>query len=323
MLIPRYWAEAVLRHRARNRQVTIRRFGWSQHSVEEAQQMADSRAAEALRQRLAGDEGEPARELKVAYNGSEGVPIREEILETHGEQVITRNGYGARCLNSPDVLFIDVDYDRRPQDWARALLVLLCGALALLASRALGWGLFSVFIALLLGLPLASMLAARLPVLQRVSEPVVLRALKALLAEQPALNFRLYRTPAGLRLLETSRRHDPASTEVAALFQRLHADPLYARMCQRQQCFRARLSAKPWRAGIARHIRPRTAVWPLTDEQLQRRQAWVESYERAAARHAACHYWQALGSGQVDGELRAVMRLHDEQCGALSQRPLA
>ena len=29
MIVPQYWAEARTRHRDRNRQVTVRRFGWS------------------------------------------------------------------------------------------------------------------------------------------------------------------------------------------------------------------------------------------------------------------------------------------------------
>ncbi|MEQ1893799.1 MAG: hypothetical protein ABL998_14750, partial [Planctomycetota bacterium] len=34
---------------------------------------------------------------------AEGVPIREEIVSEHDAAVITRNGYGARCLNTPNV----------------------------------------------------------------------------------------------------------------------------------------------------------------------------------------------------------------------------
>ena len=44
------------------------------------------------------------REPRMPYNGAAGVPIREEIVGRHGETVITRNSYGARCLNMPNVL---------------------------------------------------------------------------------------------------------------------------------------------------------------------------------------------------------------------------
>lgn len=37
------------------------------------------------------------------------MPIREEIIGRAGDAVITRNGYGACCLNVPNVLFGDVD----------------------------------------------------------------------------------------------------------------------------------------------------------------------------------------------------------------------
>src|SRR5690349_7262445 len=102
MLIPRFWAEARARHRERTRQITIRRFGWSDASQDEAQAMAEARANEALQRAIRG-EILIRREASVAYGGV-GLPIREEILEIVGRNVVTRNSYGARCLNTPDVL---------------------------------------------------------------------------------------------------------------------------------------------------------------------------------------------------------------------------
>ncbi len=68
------------------------------------------RAEEALARIVAG-ESVCRREPKVPYNGADGVPIREEVLGRYGDEVITRNAYGARCLNSPTALFADVDFD--------------------------------------------------------------------------------------------------------------------------------------------------------------------------------------------------------------------
>ena len=109
MIVPTYWAEARAQHLDRGQQVTILRFGWSDTSLAEAQAMADVRAEDAIARFLQG-ESLPRREHKVTYNGAEGLPIREEVLERHGNVVITRNIYGARCLNVPDVLFADVDF---------------------------------------------------------------------------------------------------------------------------------------------------------------------------------------------------------------------
>ena len=100
MIVPRFWAEGRLQVRDAQRQVTVRRFGWSDESEAAAQAHADARTREALERILAG-ESLPRRDHKVPYNGAEGLPIREEILERHGEAVITRNTYGSRCLNTP------------------------------------------------------------------------------------------------------------------------------------------------------------------------------------------------------------------------------
>ena len=78
----------------------------------EAQANADARANEAMARMLAGEKLH-RRDHKIPYNGAEGLPIREEILSTHGEAVITRNSYGAHCLNTPNVLFADIDFQSR------------------------------------------------------------------------------------------------------------------------------------------------------------------------------------------------------------------
>src|SRR5687768_18009586 len=108
MQVPSFWAEARVQHRERGRQVTVRRFGWSDDSVAEAQLHAELRAADALKRILAGEDL-PRRDHKVTYGGAEGLPIREEVVARSGSAVLTRNGYGALCLNTPDALFVDVD----------------------------------------------------------------------------------------------------------------------------------------------------------------------------------------------------------------------
>ncbi|MFT4843826.1 MAG: hypothetical protein ACI8UD_002340 [Planctomycetota bacterium] len=58
----------------------------------------------------------PSHERKLPYGGL-GLPIREEIVARNGADIITRNGYGARCLNEPDVLFADIDMQRKCKAW--------------------------------------------------------------------------------------------------------------------------------------------------------------------------------------------------------------
>jgi hypothetical protein len=94
-------------------------------------------------------------------------------------------------------------------------------------------------------------------------------------------------------------------------------------MCQNQKCFRARLTAKPWRAGIQEHMRPRPGVWPVEGEKLAARTAWVECYERQAQNYSACRYLESAGRGPNHHSVQRVVELHDQLSGATTQRPLA
>lgn len=325
MIIPQYWAEARAQRRSQDRQMTVRRFGWSDVSQAEAQAHAERRAQEALQRRWDGEKL-LQHEPKVPYNGAEGVPIREEIVERHGAVVISRNAYGARCLNTPDVLFADVDFAYQAS--FRLILVTMASlvALALLVGWQSGSNLL-IALLLLLAVFAASTLAGWLHRLQLWAnggvEGLVRKRVGRFLAAHPEWNLRLYRTPAGLRVLATHRTFAPDDPAVARCFDALGADPCYVRMCLRQQCFRARVSAKPWRIGIARHLRPRPGVWPVAPERLEERRRWVEGYEARASGFAACRFLEALGSGVVAPAVAEVQRLHDELCGADSGRPLA
>jgi len=53
MIVPRYWAEARVHERAKGRPVIVRRFGWSDVSQDDAVEVANTRAQEALQRVLA------------------------------------------------------------------------------------------------------------------------------------------------------------------------------------------------------------------------------------------------------------------------------
>jgi len=325
MIVPQYWAEARLQQRVKNRQVTVRRFGWSDASQQDAQADADARAEEALRRILAG-ETLLRREPKRAYNGAAGVPIREEILARHGETVITRNAYGAHCLNTPNVLFVDVDFLDAPGGW----LWLWVAAALVFGAAAAGWALHSWRLGLVVGLfslLLSGLIAAALHRLYlRLAggpERLARRRIAAFSRKHPDWHLRVYRTPAGFRLLAMQRTFDPLEPAVARCFKALGADPLYARMCRNQHCFRARVSPKPWRIGIGSHLKPRPGIWPVDPSKMPERTRWIETYESAAAAYAACRFVEALGSGDTDPAARAVQILHDDLCRAASPAPIA
>jgi hypothetical protein len=325
MLIPSFWAEASARHRAKGKQVTVRRFGWSLDSDEDAARNAQARADEALARVLAG-EALVRREPKVSYNGADGVPIREQVLERHGDTVITRNLYGARCLNTPDVFFADIDFGAEPGRALRGVVV------AVLVLAAAWWGKtyggwWTAFGAMLVALTVAGAVARALVGLGLLAkggqETVARRRVEAFVAAHPGWRLRLYRTPAGLRTLAMHRRFDPDDPEVAAFFDAVKADKLYVRMCRRQRCFRARISPKPWRAGVETHIKPRPGVWPVNPERLPEREDWIALYELMTLGYASCRHLADLGDGPVDAGVDAVRELHDEACRADTGLPLA
>lgn len=276
----------------------------------------------------------PRRERKVPYNGGDGLPIREEVVDRVSETVITRNAYGARCINTPNVLFVDIDFDGGPGKrmvWASALFLLAAGAVMLSVMAAAGKTLGSLLAAAAAGVLLT--LVSSFPIANRIHQIVVqARGGPEAVARANILRFmstrsdwlvHLYRTPAGLRLLATHRLFDPLEAEVAECFQALAADPVYAAMCLNQHCFRARVSAKPWRIGIEDHIRPRPGTWPVLPERLPARRAWLERYDRAAAGFAACRFIESIGKGAGDPAAQAVKQLHDELSRAHSTLPIA
>jgi hypothetical protein len=330
MIVPLYWSEARRQHRSHSRQVTVRRWGWSDESQEDADGMAAARAEEALVRALA-DPTTLRREPKVPYNGAEGVPIREEIVGRHGTAVVTRNSYGARCLNTPDMLIADVDFARDPG----------CGTIFAAFVVLLAMGL-SVAMALEPGRPRNFAAAASVGVAisfawlaaqwalhvvrggrQRIMKAAIAR-LQAFVDSHPRWNVRVYETPAGLRLIATHALFEPRSVEVADFFRAMQVDPVYQQMCIRQNCFRARLSAKPWRCGVESHLRPRPGVWPVQPERMPARMAWIEAYEKRATGFAACRFVEALGSGIVHPAIASVLKFHDDECRAMdSGLPIA
>lgn len=323
MIVPQYWAEGRVQVRTSERQVTVRRFGWSDISQAEAQAHADQRAREAFNRVLSGERLR-RRDLKVPYNGADGVPIREEIIARHGQTVITRNAYGARCLNTPNVLFADLDF-AKPFVRVKPITHFV---IAIAFWSAIGWFFqWSLLtMAIILGIVtalfmLTNVLRSRAGLV--ATEVDARRLIDRFLAHHPDWHFRIYRTPAGYRLLAMHRTFDPHEPAVEECFRELGTDPVYARMCRNQNCFRARVSPKPWRIGIESHLRPRPGVWPISAEFMPIRQRWVAEYEAKAEGYSACRFVESIGSGVENSTAQTVQRIHDEMCGAMADKPLA
>lgn len=326
MIVPAYWAEAREQIRHKGRSITVCRYGWSDESVDAAQAHAQARTREALEALLAG-KAVPRRERRSNY-GVEGVPIREQIVSRHGDVIVTRNSYGALCLNTPDVLFADIDLQPPPSGCVLpfALLAVLAVAGFVAGLLLWHWALGIALAVLTVYAANAWMLGRRRALHEREggAEARALAPVEAFSAAHPDWHLRVYRTPAGLRVLAMQRCFDPQDAEAAALLESLRADPLYALMCKVQHCFRARLTAKPWRIGISRRIRPPVAAWSAEQASLPARLAWIAEYEARSAGYAACRFLRALGdTSAVDPKAEQVRALHDEMAKAHAALPLA
>ena len=148
--------------------------------------------------------------------------------------------------------------------------------------------------------------------------------------------FRLYKTPAGFRIIATHDIISPSDSVVEEWFAYFHADANYVRLCQSQQCFRARLSAKPWRMNevednsLAKNI-PAKDFWFAEDndidetdaqhcKDLAARQQWIADYDNYAKNYRACHYVESIVGKEVannskpQASIEDFVRWHDSAC---------
>ena len=224
---------------------------------------------------------------------TEGVPIREHVVrrlpDGRGGQLaaVTRNHYGCLVLSTARFMIIDVDDSGLQQE-----------------EPAVAWrGFLDFFQNLFRPTPPAP---PPLPPRQQLE-----MRLAAWLQLYPAWNFRLYRTRMGFRLLVTHELLAPDSATAGEVFQAMRADRTYVRMCRRQQCYRARLTPKPWRIGWHRPPNP----FPFdTPAQEQEQQTWQQEYDARRPGFSVCEWLGEYGSGQVLPELKPLIQLHDTAC---------
>lgn len=244
-------------------------WGWSQTSADEARSSAAERAR-ALVRRLRGGAVPP----RYPYGT---LPLREEIIEEVGGDgepaaVITRNAYGALVLNTAKVLFADVDLPE-PKAGIGGVLGRLFGKRDTAPDPAAG-------------------------IVDRIRG----------VADDQRLGLRLYRTCAGFRCLVTSGLYDPTAPATIELLERCGSDPLYVRLCKAQECFRARLTPKPWRCGVP--VPP--SRYPFeTEREKANYRTWEDRYHERTLDRATCAFVESMGPGEVHPAAAPIVELHD------------
>lgn len=290
MKIPQFWAKHEEEARAPGgRSIDVCCWRWSDRSMEDAREKARWACNEVAGRILSGQPFPDRYAYGIAH------PLREEtIREIRGEKadpaaLVTRNSYGSLVLNTAQVMFVDIDL---PEEGSS--------------------GGFGGLLGKLFGKPAAP---RQSPALDAALERVDLWVRR-----NSDWGFRVYRTFAGLRLLATNTLCEPDSSDTISVLEQLGCDPLYVKLCKAQKCFRARMTAKPWRLGL--NTPP--ARWPFDGtRQIEAFRKWEERYSAACQRTATCDFLKTVGNSRVHSGADRIVRIHDDMTRSDSKLPLA
>jgi hypothetical protein len=274
--IPAYWSRATAEETDRDgKRASFSCWRWSDQSPQDAHASALAAAKRILRNFLSG-----AERNRYAYGHS---ALREDVKQrfTSGEgeliAAITQNAYGSLVLSTARVMFIDLDFPP-------------IGSGEQMRHFVTKW--FNK--------------AARSPDAER--EHDARQKLERFVNDNPPWSVRVYRTCAGLRVLATHSLFDPTAESTQSLFESLGTDPLYVRLCKTQECFRARLTPKPWRCGHTSN----TTRWPREGEAEQSRfEEWQSAYVALQSNYATCRFLDTLGDGPTHPEVGTILEVHD------------
>lgn len=285
MKVPRFWHREWVRVPSKydpNTTWSIPRWGWSETSDEEAEKMAAERCWQTKqRWNSVSTHGE-----KDWYKANEYFvqPPREEIIqeiindEGGIDGWVSRNRYGVLVLNTDVMLIMDIDRSETP-------------------LRKAVKGLWATWFG------------------QRVQSEE--EKLIANLQSQTQDSFRLYRTYGGWRVIMLNRAVVGVNAEAISLMKKFPIDPFYLRLCERQKCYRARLTAKPWRVGVQRCgiDFPRN---PRLEDYFTR---WEAEYNAAATKFRICE--KIYGDEEPCERLKQLVSIHDGLSQVHTNLPLA
>ncbi|MCJ8330064.1 MAG: hypothetical protein HRT89_01950 [Lentisphaeria bacterium] len=287
MIIPRYWVRGS--HKGSDSSGTEHEFyawGWSSTSKDDAENLGNRRAKNVFDHFISA-QGFPERENFWYYPE---VPVREEIIDIlHSRDfaLITRNRYGALILNTASVMFVDIDMPEQH------------------ANHGLWTSVKMMF----------SNSAKEEAKNDERNEQFT--KIHDWWWKNQDYTFRVYQTKAGFRLLFTNQYFDPTSPETERIFDELGADSLYKRLTIKQDCYRARLTVKPWRVNFY----PPPGSFPEIDsKQLE---SWVKTYEEKSEDYVVCKFIEQMGTEVIDETMGMIISVHDKYCCSDTNKPLA
>jgi hypothetical protein len=215
----------------------------------------------------------------VAQESYEADIVEEVIDEIDKDNLITRNRYGALVLNAKNLMFIDIDDYQGSQPFSFS---------NLFGKKR-----------------------------KNKKELILSKIEKA--AANPAYNnlgFRVYETFKGYRVIVSGKNFDPRSAESKNMMNAFCADNLYQYLCIKQNCYRARLTPKPYRMKFKAH----KIIFPeRTETQQAEYQQWVEQYNKESNNYSSCWFIANYGVNTAG----RVIQYHDKVTQATQHKKLA
>lgn len=305
MQVRRFWAFVEVKA-GPDAEYPARIWGGSDTSEEDARNRARQRADSIDWSSLARGDRPPRPGAGYQYTrGANPEPMIEEFLDENGKRVaaITINRYGVRVLNTARLVFVDIDLEGMTHEKLRVIET---------APTNEARGIRRLF--------LRAFRSMR-PSLDEIERAVCGR-LEEWADAGNERGARLYRTAKGWRVLVSAPTMDPTLPEAASFMSMLGCDPAYMVLCRAQECFRARLTPKPWRlSAVASPERSDYATYHHPDGALL---AWMIDYERASVSHAVCELVSTIGNNSIPkGIAGTLISLHDDSTGVGSGLPLA
>jgi len=119
------------------------------------------------------------------------------------------------------------------------------------------------------------------------------------------LGFRLYETFKGYRLLVTNKDFAPQSAESRRMMKDFKADWLYERLCVKQNCYRARLTPKPYRV---KQKKIRVTYPKRSLEEQENLNSWIRDYDDKSSKYSTCRLVKEFGNV----EMNQIIAYHDK-----------
>lgn len=234
-------------------------------------------------------------------------PLIKEINIPDITAYITRNHYGSEVLCVDKVMFLDIDYANvwywddpfpRHKGWSKFLSHFFIKTKTYKQTQ--------------IEIDKFKKRVKEIELNYKTNEETeakILYVLESLLKNKYTdLNFKVYRTRMGLRLIETTRLWEPKSQEVWTLMKDFMCDNVYMLFCLRQNCFRARLTPKPWRVKMTA-LNMKYPFDTKDDEAAYDR--WVDEYQQKKNLKNVSDVFCQLGTGVINPSLQEIIDVHD------------